>query len=36
MRLARFGRDCEAARIDAVLVTPWRLPRHVVGAWVGE
>ena len=36
MLLARFGRDCEAARIDAVLVTPWRLPRHVVGAWVGE
>jgi len=34
--LARFGRGCESARIDAVLVTPWRLPRHVVGAWVGE
>lgn len=34
--LARFGKDCEAARIDAVLVTPWRLPHHIVGAWVGE
>lgn len=34
--LARFGKGCESARIDAVLVTPWRLPRHVVGAWVGE
>ena len=34
--LARFGKDCDAARIDAVLVTPWRMPRHVVGAWVGE
>jgi putative endonuclease len=34
--LARFGRDCDAARIDAVLVTPWRLPRHVVGAWIGD
>ena len=33
---ARFGRECETARIDAVLITPWRLPRHVVGAWVGE
>ena len=36
MLLARFGRDCESVRIDAVLVTPWRLPCHVVGAWVGE
>lgn len=34
--LARFGGGCEAARIDAVLVTPWRAPRHIVGAWVGE
>lgn len=34
--LARFGKGCAAARIDAVLVTPWRLPQHVVGAWVGE
>ena len=32
--LARFGSNGEAARIDAVLVTPWRLPRHIVGAWV--
>ena len=34
--LARFGKNCAAARIDAVLVTPWRLPQHVVGAWAGE
>lgn len=34
--LARFGKDCEAVRIDAVLVSPWRLPRHIVGAWIGE
>ncbi len=34
--LARYGRGCEAIRIDAVLITPWRTPRHVVGAWVGE
>lgn len=36
MLLARFGRDCEAVRIDAVLISPWRLPRHIEGAWVGE
>lgn len=35
MLLARFGRNCETARIDVVLVTPWRWPRHVAGAWVG-
>jgi putative endonuclease len=34
--LARFGTGCEAARIDAVLMAPWRLPHHIVGAWVGE
>lgn len=34
--LARYGRDCEAVRIDAVLVSPWRFPQHVVGAWCGE
>jgi len=34
--LARFGKGCDAARIDAVLVAPWRPPLHVVGAWVGE
>ena len=33
---ARFGSDCAGARIDAVLVTPGRLPRHVEGAWIGE
>jgi putative endonuclease len=34
--LARFGRDCEAVRIDVVLVSPWRLPQHIVGAWCGD
>ncbi|MFC3712739.1 YraN family protein [Sphingoaurantiacus capsulatus] len=33
--LARYGKGCEAVRIDAVLVSPWRLPRHIVGAWAG-
>lgn len=33
--LARYGEGCEAVRIDAVLVSPWRLPRHIVGAWAG-
>jgi len=23
-------------RFDAMLVSPWRLPRHVVGAWADE
>jgi putative endonuclease len=34
--LARYGQDVEAARVDAILVTPWRLPQHVPGAWLGE
>jgi len=34
--LARFGKGCEAVRIDVVLVSPWRLPQHIVGAWMGE
>lgn len=34
--LARFGRGCEAVRIDVVLISPWRLPQHIVGAWMGE
>lgn len=34
--LARYGRDCEVARIDAVLIVPWSLPRHVEGAWLGD
>ncbi len=32
---ARFGSDCVSVRIDAVLVTPRRFPRHVEGAVVG-
>ena len=35
MLFARFGSDCAGARIDAVLVTPGRLPRHIEGAWIG-
>ncbi len=34
--LARFGKGCEAVRIDVVLISPWRLPHHIVGAWMGE
>jgi putative endonuclease len=34
--LARFGKGCAAVRIDVVLISPWRLPRHIVGAWTGE
>lgn len=34
--LARFGQGCEVARIDVVLVVPWRLPLHIVGAWAGD
>lgn len=36
MLLARFGDGCESIRIDAVLVAPWRLPRHLVGVLDGE
>jgi len=34
--LARFGKGCAAVRIDVVLISPWRLPQHIVGAWMGE
>lgn len=34
--LARFGKDCGSVRIDVVLISPWRLPQHIVGAWTGE
>jgi putative endonuclease len=33
--LARYGKECEAVRIDVVLISPWRLPQHIVGAWAG-
>ena len=34
--LARFASDCVNMRIDAVLVTPGKLPIHVEGAWAGD
>lgn len=33
--LARFARDGDTSRIDAVFVVPRRLPRHVADVWHG-
>lgn len=33
--LARFVRDGDTSRIDAVFVVPGRLPRHVPDVWQG-
>ena len=33
--LPRYMRDGDTARIDAMFVTPWRLPRHLPNVWRG-
>lgn len=33
--LARFVRDGDVSRIDAIFVVPGRLPRHVADVWQG-
>lgn len=34
--LSRYLKAGESARFDAVLVRPWRLPVHMMGAWLGD
>lgn len=34
--LSRYVRAGESARFDAVFVRPWRLPVHMMGAWLGD
>lgn len=31
--LARHGRHCTTSRLDALLVSPWRWPEHLVAVW---
>lgn len=31
----RYGRDAEDIRIDVILITPWKLPLHLVNVWHG-
>jgi putative endonuclease len=31
----QFGRSGEDLRIDAILLTPWRWPRHLANIWQG-
>lgn len=31
--LARHGRRCTSSRLDAVLVSPWCWPEHLVAVW---
>jgi putative endonuclease len=33
--LSRYMREGDTVRIDAMLVTPWRLPRHLPNVWRG-
>jgi putative endonuclease len=33
---ARFARDGDDIRIDAVLIVPGRLPRHLPNVWLGD
>jgi putative endonuclease len=32
---ARYGRDCDVVRIDAIYILPHRLPRHLSDVWSG-
>lgn len=32
--LPRFARSTDNVRIDVLLLAPWRLPRHIVNAWM--
>lgn len=34
--VGRYGQGCDTIRIDAVLVVPGRLPRHLRSIWRGE
>ena len=34
--LSRYVKVGESVRFDAVLVRPWRLPVHMMGAWLGD
>jgi putative endonuclease len=33
--LSRYMREGDTVRIDAMFVTPWRLPRHLPNVWRG-
>jgi putative endonuclease len=33
--MPRYARDGDTTRIDAMFVTPWRLPRHLANVWHG-
>jgi putative endonuclease len=31
----KYARGSENARIDVILVAPWRIPQHLVNVWLG-
>jgi putative endonuclease len=33
--MPRYARDGDTVRIDAMFLTPWRLPRHLANVWHG-
>jgi len=33
--MPRYSRDGDTVRIDAMFLTPWRLPRHLTNVWHG-
>ncbi len=34
--IATYGKNAENIRIDVILVSPWRWPRHLVNVWTGR
>ena len=34
--MPRYGKNCDGARYDIMVVRPWRWPAHIVAAWMEE